>query len=109
MDCETVKALALAVLGSGVFNLLLTRVFTSIDKKKSKDDGTRTALRLIMKNLIQKLCFEYIERGWVYQDEMEDLIVLHTSYHNDLKGNGFLDIPMTKVKELEIRGRSTGG
>ena len=35
-------------------------------------------------------------------EELEDLIAMHRVYHETLRGNGFLDALMEKVKALPV-------
>ena len=37
-------------------------------------------------------------------DELEDLISMHSAYHDTLKGNGYLDELMRRVNTLPIKG-----
>ena len=48
---------------------------------------------------------EFIKRAkeMLREDELEDLMAMHSCYHSDLKGNGFLDSEMARVQQLEIR------
>ena len=97
MDVTTI---VVAILGSSTVNTLLAFVITQIDKRS----GVNKSLRLLMKDRLRFLCMHYIDQGWIYEDELEDIIAMHECYHNDLKGNGFLDKQMTSVKSLEVRG-----
>lgn len=97
---EIVVTIIVAVIGSGLFNKLLDVIST----KKNKNDGVQQAARLLMKDRLRFLCVHYIQQGWIYEDELEDLIAMHGCYHNDLNGNGFLDKQMARVNELEVRG-----
>lgn len=97
---EIIVTILVAVIGSGLFNKLLDVILT----KKNKNDGVQQAARLLMKDRLRFLCVHYIQQGWIYEDELEDLIAMHNCYHNDLKGNGFLDKQMARVNELEVRG-----
>lgn len=97
IDMTTIIA---AIVGSGFFNTLLTYLLSLKDKK----NGVQKAARLLMKDRLRFLCVHYIEQGWIYEDELEDLVSMHQCYHNELKGNGFLDKQMARVNDLEIRG-----
>lgn len=93
-------AIAVAIIGSGVLNTTLTYMLSLRDKRK----GIQEASRLLMKDRLRFLCVHYIQQGWIYEDELEDLVAMHNCYHDDLKGNGFLDSQMERVKNLELRG-----
>lgn len=97
MDYTT---LLVAIISSGVLNTALTYLLGLIDKRK----GIQEASRLLMKDRLRFLCVHYIQQGWIYEDELEDLVAMHACYHDDLKGNGFLDSQMERVKNLELRG-----
>lgn len=101
---DTWVTIVVAILGSGLINTLLNYGITVHERKRSDEDGTKEASRLLMKNEIRRLCDTYISQGWIYEDELEDLIVMHKCYHNKLGGNGFLDEMMLRVKKLEIKG-----
>nr|DAR44540.1 MAG TPA: hypothetical protein [Caudoviricetes sp.] len=51
---------------------------------------------------IKHLCLKYIEQGFVWADDLADLVRMHEVYHDKLKGNGFYDDLMTKVRELPV-------
>ena len=97
-------AIVVAIIGSGVLNTLLNYWISSKDKKNNKDENANKALRLLMKDRLRSLCGHYIQQGWIYEDELEDIIAMHNCYHDKLKGNGFLDKQMSRVMSLEIRG-----
>lgn len=101
---DDVITIVVAVLGTGVLNTLVNHVITSREKKKNKDTGVCKATRLLMKTQLRSLCMTYIEQGWIYEDELEDLMAMHGCYHDDLDGNGFLTKLMSRVESLEIRG-----
>lgn len=62
--------------------------------------------RTILYDRIKHLGKSYIARGWVTVEELEDLNMMHTVYHDKdkLNGNGFLDNLMHTVNHtLEVR------
>lgn len=59
--------------------------------------------RAILYDRIKHLAKSYIKRNWVSVEEFEDLKRMHEVYHDDLKGNGFLDSIMGEVSKLEKR------
>lgn len=97
MDLTTI---IVAIIASGFFNTLLGYIVSAKEKKS----GINQSLRLLMKDRLRFLCVHYINQGWIYEDELEDIIAMHKCYHDDLNGNGFLDKLMEKVTSLEIRG-----
>lgn len=101
MDLTTI---IVAIIGSGVLNTLLSHFITQREKKKDYESGVKEALRLIMKDRLRFLCMHYVQQGWIYEDELEDITSMYQCYHNDLNGNGFLDKQMDRVNNLEIKG-----
>lgn len=95
--------LLIAVLGSSALSALVSGIISLIAKKMDTKDGYRKGMRLILKDRVKFLCLSYIEQGWVYADELEDLLAMHDCYHTELGGNGYLDALIGKVKALEIR------
>lgn len=101
---DDIMTIVLAVIGTGVLNTTVSQLLSSYQNKKNSKNASSQALRLLMKDRLRFLCDHYITQGWIYDDELEDLIVMHNCYHNDLNGNGYLDELMSRVKSLEIRG-----
>lgn len=89
-----------AIISTGILNTIVGAVLSRFQK----NSGISKAARLLMKDRLRFLCVHYIQQGWIYEDELEDLILMHECYHNDLNGNGFLDKQMEKVINLEVRG-----
>lgn len=59
--------------------------------------------RTILYDWIKHLAKSYIKRQYITVEEYEDLKRMHKVYHDDLKGNGFLDSIMVEVDHLEKR------
>ena len=97
MDAQTI---IVAIIGSGLLSTIINRIFDYFDKK----NGTQNGIRIILKDRIRFLCTHYIEQGWIYEDELEDLVTMHSCYQKSLKGNGYLDSLMNRVQSLDIRG-----
>lgn len=104
MRTDDIITILVAIISSGVLNTLITHWITTKKKNNDEYEGVKEAARLLMKNELRALCRAYIEQGWIYEDELEDLMAMHNCYHNDLNGNGFLDKQMAKVENLEVRG-----
>ena len=100
---ESAVTIIVAIISSGVLNTI-TYAMSAHERKKNENSGIQESLRLMMKDRLRFLCVHYIEQGWIYEDELEDIITMHSCYHDDLNGNGFLNKLMTKVNELEVRG-----
>ena len=101
---DFITTIIVAVIGSGVLNTMLNYLISRHEKNKCDKEGVNEAARLLMKDRLRFLCIHYIDQGWIYEDELEDLIAMHKCYHDDLNGNGFLNKLMSRVNELEIRG-----
>lgn len=94
-----------AIIGSSALNTAVTFIVNRIDKKNNDGLQIKTAVRLVMKDRIKFLCEQYINQGWIYEDELDDLMIMHKSYHDDLNGNGFLDNLMSRCSGLTIKIR----
>lgn len=92
------------ILGTGVVNTIVTAIINYFTRKQESNSAVNKASRLLMKTQLRDLCQRYIDQGWIYADELDDIISMHSIYHNDLKGNGFLDVMMAKVKALPVKG-----
>lgn len=66
--------------------------------------GLTVAMRMLMYDRIKHLGNSYLKRGYITSEELADLIEMHRVYHDTLKGNGFLDTLMEKVKALPVKG-----
>ena len=97
-------AIIIAILGSGLLSTIVNQVCNAINWKAEARNGVQRGLRLVLKDRLRFLCIRYIEQGWIYEDELEDLIAMHDCYHSTLQGNGYLDELMTRAKKLEIKG-----
>jgi len=98
------NAIIVAILGSGAFASIVTAIINALQKRKDAKSGVNQAVRLILKDRLRYLCLKYIEQGYVYADELEDLLSGHKIYHNTLGGNGYLDVLIDNVKRLPVRG-----
>ena len=66
--------------------------------------GLTVAMRMLMYDRIKHLGNSYLKRSYISSEELADLIEMHRVYHDTLKGNGFLDTLMEKVKALPVKG-----
>ena len=98
------EKVVIALIGSGILTTLINQVCNLLIRRAEAKSGAAKGLRLVLKDRLRFLCVRYIEKGWIYEDELEDLIAMHDCYHNELHGNGYLDELMNRVKSLEIRG-----
>ena len=68
--------------------------------RQHKENGVAAGVRILLYERIKFLGTRYVEKGYVSNDDYEDLLKMHRVYHNSLKGNGFLDDIMEQVKKL---------
>lgn len=66
-------------------------------------DGLKVADRLILQDRIKHLCRGYLSAGEIEFSDLDDLLVMHSCYHDILGGNGNLDTLMELVKELPVK------
>lgn len=97
------------ILGSSAVSALITGGFGLVNRrldKKEKKSKTETALITGMQELlcdrIKDRGAQYISRGSVTLEELEDIQRMHEVYHDKLDGNGFAAEIMHKVKSLPI-------
>lgn len=98
------SAIVAGVISSGLISTILTLIVNQINRAQDKRSGANEAMRLVMKDRLRHLCRKYIDQGWIYEDELEDIFAMHRCYHDTLKGNGYLDSMMDRIKHLEVRG-----
>lgn len=97
-------AVLVALIGSGLLSTIVNQICYFINKRNDEKHGLTHGVRLILKDRLRFLCVRYIEQGWIYEDELEDLVSMHSCYHDTLKGNGYLDELMGRVKRLPMKG-----
>lgn len=72
-------------------------------KRSEKNDVKTKMLVGLAHDRITYLGMKYIERGWISQDEYENLYNYLYSPYKELGGNGSAERVMNEVKKLEIR------
>lgn len=77
---------------------------SELEEIKEEIGNLAVAMRMQMYDRIKHLGNSYLQRGSITSEELADLIEMHGVYHNTLKGNGFLDTLMEKVKALPVKG-----
>ena len=97
-------AIVVALVGSGILSTIINQICFFINKRSDVNNGITHGIRLVLKDRLRFLCTRYIEQGWIYEDELEDLIVMHACYHDTLEGNGYLNELMDRVKHLPMKG-----
>ena len=115
---------ALIAASSGSITALVNSRIEARKKKKEKDDSTTQILkkldelegkitsiedriggleraqRITMHERIKRLAAKYCEAGQISFSDYEIIKPMHQIYHNDLRGNGFLDAIMEDVDNL---------
>lgn len=104
MEIEDIKTIIVAIIGSGVLNTAINQWCSYVQRRNDDKSGMRAGIRLVLKDRLRFLCGHYITQGWIYSDELEDIIAMHECYHTELEGNGYLDTLMQRVKQLPIKG-----
>ena len=84
-----------AVLASSGFWAWIT------SRRDKKDAKTKMILGLGHDRIVS-LAMEYVERGWISQDEYEDLNKYLYLPYREMGGNGTAERLMTEVKKLPI-------
>ena len=90
----------IAILSSTSIATIITAIVNAIITNTKRYRSLETANRLILKDRIKHLGKSYIQRGSITIDELKDLHEMHECYHNELKGNGFLDTLMSEIDRL---------
>lgn len=99
------KTILVAIISSGALSTVISGLFSAWRSRKRRHDGVREGIKILLYDRIKHLGKDYIERGYVTSDELEDLSTMHEIYHDPdgLNGNGFLDAIMNNVKQLPIK------
>lgn len=71
-----------------------------IDNIEDRLGGLERAQKITMHERIKRLAAKYCEAGKISFDDFEIMKQMHSIYHNDLHGNGFLDAVMEDVERL---------
>jgi hypothetical protein len=74
-------------------------------KKSEKNDAKAKMLMGLGHDRIVDLGMRYIERGYIYQDEYENLKDYLYKPYNGLNGNGSAERVMNEVEKLPIRNK----
>lgn len=97
------KTIIIAIISSGALSTLISALFNMWQSYKKKKDGVRAGMKMLLYDRIKHLGKSYMERGYITADELEDITEMHSIYHEELDGNGFLDTVMKNVKALPIK------
>lgn len=100
---EHLIPIIVAFISSGAFAAIINLLFAVWKEKKSKVSGVSAGVRIILYDRIKWMGKKYLDAGEISQEDLEDLIIMHQIYHDELKGNGFLDTIMFNVKKLPLK------
>lgn len=78
-------------------------LWTLISKRMDKKDDSKKLLVGIAHGRIRFLATSYVNRGWISQDEYEDLYTYLYEPYKKLGGNGSAERIMREVDKLPIR------
>lgn len=83
---------------------------SNLESDVSEIKALASALVESQKNIlfdrIQYLCRRYISEGNIDFDDLRGVNNLHHSYHDELGGNGDLDVLMEQVRKLPLKPKS---
>lgn len=96
------RTIIIAIISSGALSTLVSSLFNLWQARKKRKDGVRAGMKMLLYDRIKHLGKNYIARGNITTDELEDLTEMHRIYHYELDGNGFLDALMNNVHKLPI-------
>lgn len=96
------KTILIAILSSGALSTLISGIFSLINNKKKNDDAIAKGVRQLLYDRIKEKGKSYISKGEITDEELQDIISMHSIYHTDLDGNGYLDELMNSVKRLKL-------
>lgn len=99
------QTIIIAIISSGALSTLISGLFNLWQARRKRQDGVREGIKILLYDRIKHLGKQYIERGYISAEELEDLTTMHEIYHDPdgLNGNGFLDAIMRNVKQLPIK------
>lgn len=117
-----------AAIVSGIFGVIMFRLNRKAKKEDSEQENQATncaaraqelaelkkmvevlflADRTLLYDRIKHIGKTHIARGYITVEELEDLKLMHSVYHDKdkLDGNGFLDAIMENVHKLPLRSK----
>ena len=90
----------IAVLGSSAVASLISGIFMLINNRRRRKTGLESGIRILLYDRIKELGAQYIKQDRITFEQYEDLLKMHSVYHSELGGNGFLDDIMRRVKSI---------
>lgn len=99
-----------AAVVSGAFGLIMWRLnrgAAKADRAAAEDaaqeeraDRLLVGIRLMFYCELRRECKHHLSAGYISTEDLKEILDMHRFYHDDLKGNGFLDALIAKVKKL---------
>lgn len=84
-----------------LLSLLIKRLYKKLQQELTTQKLLREGMLAILHDRLYQLCTQYIERGEITIDELENLEYLYRSYHA-LGGNGTGTALFERCKSLKI-------
>lgn len=94
--------IVIAIIGSGALSACISGIFALVQSRVTRKHGVTAGVQQLLYDRIKYLCKMHLDRGYIATNDLEDLERMHKIYHDDLKGNGFLDDLMSNVKRLPV-------
>lgn len=92
----------LAVLGVPTIFAVLVTVWRKVAKYSAQIKVLMSAQQAQMRSQLLKDYYKYVDRGFVYESELDDWENQYQAYHS-LGANGIMDNRRTKLMSLETR------
>ena len=73
-----------------------------LQQNKSKKDYTQEALKILLKSELKKEYIEFMQKGYVTFEDLENVNEVYEAYHN-LKGNGTGTKMIEEIRKLPIK------
>jgi len=97
------REIVLAIIASGFLSVIVSEISSYFKDKKKKKSKEVKGIRMCLYVMIKDRGRSYLTQGFITDEDLEDMIMLHKVYHDDLGGNGYLDQIMAQVKQLPIK------
>lgn len=91
---------------AGVFSILQWRLTRNAQKEDARSQcykALEAGVQILLYDRIKHRAKRYIMDGQISADDLEDILHMHTIYHDDLNGNGYLDSMIDSVRKLPIK------
>lgn len=104
---ETLLTLVLAIFASSGFWAFISLILQNkYSKENTVSEHQRAQDRMLVglgHDRIVTLCSQYLDRGYITQDEYDDVITYLYLPYKDLGGNGTAEMMVEKIKNLPIK------